>query len=136
MISIVQFFFLGVHMAPFFGSTAVMAAPPGGEFGGWGWWALGAVGVLWLVSLFVMFLDGWKMRKHTFEEQVEVFLKDLRSGAVTRRGHIGLNPQKYTKLTDKDADRIAEKAGYHRQTFGTKGQWLFFRPDDSGEEPK
>jgi hypothetical protein len=116
-------------------AVAVIAAPQGGEFGGWGWWGLGAVGVLWLLSVFFSFLDGWKMRKHSFEEQVEVFLEDLRTGAVTRRGHIRLNPLKYTKLTEKDADRIAEETGYHRQNFGTKGQWLFFRPDP-GEELK
>ncbi|OEU91771.1 hypothetical protein DB35_08255 [Streptomyces abyssalis] len=114
----------------------MIAAPPGGEFADWGWWVIGAFGVLFVLSIFFSFLDGWKMRKHTFEEQAEVFLTDLRTGAVTVRGHIRLNPVKYTKLTAKDADRIAEEAGYHRQTFGTKGQWLFFRPSDPGEEPK
>ncbi|SCK35981.1 hypothetical protein [Streptomyces sp. WMMB 322] len=118
-------------MAPSLKTAVVIAAPPGGEFGGWGWWVIGAFGVLFVLSIFFTFLDGWKMRKLSYDEQVEVFLKDLRSGAVTVRGHIGLNPHKYTKLRDKDADRIAEEAGYYRQTFGTKGQWLFFRPDSS-----
>ncbi|OEU91767.1 hypothetical protein DB35_08275 [Streptomyces abyssalis] len=88
------------------------------------------------MSLFVMFLEGWKMRKRTFEEQVEIFLTDLRSGAVTRRGHIRLNPHKYTKLRREDADRVAEEAGYYRQTFGTKGNWLFLRSADSEDENK
>lgn len=123
-------------MASFLESAALVAAPQGGEFGGWGWWAIGAIGVLWVVSLFVMFLEGWKMRKYSFEEQVEIFLKDLRSGAVTVRGHIRLNPHKYTKLKEKDVDRIADEAGYYRQTFGTKGRWLFLRSADSGEESK
>ncbi|SCK36009.1 hypothetical protein [Streptomyces sp. WMMB 322] len=115
--------------------TAVVIAVAGGEFGGWGWWAIGGAGVLVLSSIFVTFFEGWKMRKFSYEEQVEIFLKDLHSGAVTVRGHIRLNPVKYTKLTDKDADRIADEAGYYRQTFGTKGNWLFLRssadPPDS-----
>lgn len=105
-----------------------VAAPPRGEFAGWGWWVLGFFAALTVLSLFLSWQEGWQLRKHSYEEQVEVFLEDLRSGSPTRRGHIGLNPLKYTKLTAKDADRIAEEAGYHRQTFGTKGQWLFSRP--------
>lgn len=123
-------------MATLSGTVAMIAAPSGGELDTAGWWIVGAILMLWFVSLFFMFLDGWKMRKHSYEEQVDIFLRDLRSGAVTRRGHIRLNPHKYTKLRREDADRIAEEAGYHRQTFGTKGNWLFFRPADSDEEPK
>ena len=123
-------------MAPSSETAVMIAAPSGGEFGGWGWWALGAVGILWLVAMFVKFFEGWKMRKFSYEEQVDVFLEDLRSGAVTVRGHIRLNPVKYTKLTEKDADRIGEETGYYRQTFGTKGNWLFLRSSDSGDEPR
>ena len=123
-------------MTPSLDAVLVIAAPSGGEFGDAGWWIVGAVVMLWLISLFFMFLDGWKMRKHSYEEQVEVFLEDLRSGAVTRRGHIRLNPLKYTKLRRSDADRIAQEAGYYRQTFGTQGQWLFFRPAESCDERK
>lgn len=118
-------------MEPSIDAAVVNAAPPGGEFGGWGWWGIGAILLLWVISLTVTFFEGWQMRKYTFDEQVEVFLKDLRSGAVTPRGHIRLNPHKYTKLRREDADRIAEEAGYCRQTFGTKGQWLFIRLTDS-----
>ncbi|RAJ69106.1 hypothetical protein K378_01995 [Streptomyces sp. Amel2xB2] len=121
-------------MATFSETAVVIAAPPGGEFQSWGWWVLGATGLMLVLSLFFSFLDGWKLRKHSYEEQVEVFLKDLRSGAVTRRGHIDLDPLKYTKLTDKDADRIGEEAGYYRQTFGTKGRWLFLRSAASEDE--
>lgn len=120
-------------MAPFIEVAVVNAAPPGGEFGGWAWWGLGAIGLLVFSSFFFKFLDGWKMRKFTYEEQVEIFLKDLRAGAPTARGHIALNPHKYTKLSEKQVDRIAMDAGYYRQTFGTKGYWLFLRSSASGD---
>ncbi|KOG54366.1 hypothetical protein ADK76_24065 [Streptomyces griseoflavus] len=105
-----------------------LAAPPGADVGfGFPWWVWLVTGLFAVLALYAAWDTRRQRTKVPRAEQVAELKKELRTGAPNARGHVRVTPGRFPALTTAEAERVANEAGFARQTHGTKGLWLFYR---------